>query len=210
MDTQRDWGLEKTVWMPLRPDRPIPEELLQLLRRAEADDLPPEAHILRIKKGITINSGAYLLSSCVLAAAAVAMQAYLFTNLQLWTVGAFAFAIAFGVVGIHRMTRESQCYLLVTPRFLAHVDGELEVQWAEARELSAVSEHAHTVGSAGAHSGGGGTNTPAYLELVFKNSDTEEIFVDPLVTNRELRSWRAACERILRLGEEQRAIGTFG
>lgn len=189
-----------TGWRSLRPERPLPEELQKLLDEVVGGRRPEGARVLRPRR--RLRKGSWAVLSCAVFVVLFAPLLIWVTwtaplGTRLWVLVCTVVMLVLIAVAVVRGMRwdlrrsDPHRFLVVTPRFVASVGDELGVQWAGAWELESISAHGATSGSEG------GTSSPPYIELVFRNGETEEIFVDPVLENEELYAWASLIIRVL-------------
>jgi hypothetical protein len=176
---------------PMRPERAIPEELAALLGQIDAGHRPEGVSVLRPRRRLRPRS--YIaLGFALLVLAVLAWNIFVLLRGGEWgleatievaaesliVLGLVAYTIYFDV-----RRRDPKKIVVVTPQYLVSLGDPLGVQWFGAWEVESLSARG---------AGGDEAGRPApSLEVIFKNGDVEEIFLDLALSPGEVRGWLA-------------------
>lgn len=189
--------LEKLHIEPLLESRPIPDDLVELLKRVRIGERPPGTTILASKgvarrraRSIAISAIAFVVF-CFLEIGAGALD---LLESHIWIgaiLGYFFVLLVFNFVeaiDLRQGVRKGSHHLILSDSYIAITGDPSGIQWARLSDLAAVSS----------------ASTPtSKLELVFWGGEIEKVFLDEMPTD-ELGYWAAACTEALP-GCDQRA-----
>ncbi len=197
-----------TMFRAMRPDRPLPEELVHLLENQSAYHADGTVHVLRRTRILpTMTYVGMAIAVLVVTLALVGLVftfstadgLYIFrtiTGVLAWVV-----TLAFMVVTIRRIKGDKR-YLLLSEDYLAFVGDPLGVQWAPLEEVSSISFSVGTGAGYGGGIGTGGTDTASSLDVIYRSGDVEQIFVGEVFVDHELAHWQRICDRVLEINRE--------
>lgn len=182
-------GKQNDRFRSIRPERTIHEELIALLTEIEADRLPEGILVLVPKRRLRKRSYIALFIGLI-AALAVTWNTFALLRgvdfalpYTIETVIEALIVIAAVVVTIQfdLRRRDPKKRIVVTPEFLVSLGDEMGIQWAGAWEVESLTAEGM---------GGDDPSRPApSIQMIFKNGDVEDIFLDPALEGREVREW---------------------
>lgn len=189
-----------TPWRSLRPERPLPAGLTRTLEAEQQLVASGEAVVLRRKRALPTAAVLVLVGYFILVAAALSLVFFVrlagLEWIRMGAILALATAVAVWVVRHMRAVKGDRSYLLLTHDHVAFVVEPGVVQWAHLDEIEVFSPHPGTAGYGGTY-GTGGTDTPASLDIVFKDGNVEQLFVGAGFLSAELGRWAGLCNRAL-------------
>ena len=197
---------------PLRPERPFPDGVAALVGEIERGRLPAGAAVLRPQRRLRRRS--YIAVVAALGAlgalgwnifaasqegartlgsrAPATLLALVSVVVEVGIVALVMGGIAAYVLWFDLRRRNPKKILVVTPDHLLSLGDPLGVQWFGAWEVESLTTR-------GGDEEQGGLRVPS-LEVVFRNGNVEEVFLDPALEGREVRAWLAEVSRTFRYG----------